>query len=470
MFNRILAYLFYPLFLPLNILLRFALYKAKKQAESLSNDIEEVAMVNSELGQIPVTVKTTKATELDFIKYRSTTYLAPMTWGVAEEFTAMVSKSNKPQPINEEILVRIFTETAGANKTKWDEKRQSYVVDFSCFSAGVWDGYYQDVLEFEFNTERSHYAIIDRQSNRYTPNHSNWHSCLLHVICAYSIFVPAAAHNWIHFAFPDTIATAVYHKLPKDTVLYHLLAPHARFTNRINQQALWVQKSTDNYPDLRHKLIPWLCFPFYGEHFRNGVLYNTAQKYQSLNTHFMMPQNLDTSIPYFAYLKAYFEVINKFINKINTYIEKESYEILANYVDSYLPGFKEFDKTQILSVFIWQVGIWHLTDHLTYFPYAKEYGFTEIRKPITEPFSLSEVSSYDRYCFRSFLNVFVMFNPNPKLNQSLLNIDAYNFPKDSELYAAAVSFRDDLLEIDRQLKAKNLQFVPIEKHIQSVCF
>ncbi|MDJ0901114.1 MAG: hypothetical protein QNJ55_20120 [Xenococcus sp. MO_188.B8] len=471
MFNRILAYLFYPLFLPLKAVLHFCLYKTAKDAHDfLTNDIEEVENVNSEIGQVPVTVRTSKDTELDFIKYRSPTYIKPMTWGVAQELAAMFLKVNKPQPINEEILVRIFTETAAATRTQWDEKRQSYVVDFSCFRAGVWDGYYQDVLEFEFNKEHAHYAIIDRQGNHYTPDHPNWYSCLLHVICSYAIFVPAACHNWIHFAFPDTIATAVNHKLSKDSFLYHLLAPHCRFTNRINHQALWIQRSTDNYPDLRHKLIPWMPYPFYGENFRNGVLYNTAQKYQDIRDHFGIPDQLDTAIPYFAYLKAYFDVINKFIQSITPYIENDVYAILANYMESFFPRFKEIDKTQVLSVFIWQVGIWHLTDHLTYFPYAKEYGFTEIRKPITEPFSLSEVSSYDRYCFRSFLNVFVMFNPNPKLNQSLLNIDAYNFPKDSELYAAAVSFRDNLLEIDRQLKAKNLQFVPIEKHIQSVCF
>ena len=470
MLTKILAYLFYPLFLPLNILLRFALYKAKKQAESLSNEIEEVAMVNSELGQIPVTVKTTKATELDFLEYRSPTYIAPMSWGVAEEFAAMVLKSNQPQPITEDILVRIFTETAGATRTQWDEKRQSYVVDFSCFRAGVWDGYYQDVLEFEFNKEHAHYAIIDRQGNRYTPDNRNWNSCLFHVICSYAISIPGGAHNWVHFAFPDAIATAVYQKLPKNSFLYHLLAPHTRFTNRINHQALWIQKSTDNYPDLRHKLIPWITFPMYGENFRNGIFYNTAEKYKDLHEHCLMPHKLDTSLPYFVYLKAYFEVIEKFVKQVIPYIENDAYDILANYVESFLPGFKELDKTQILSVFIWQVGIWHLTDHLTYFPYAKKYGFTEIRKSITKPFSLADVSSYNRYCFRSFLNVFVMFNPNPQLNQSLLNIDAYNFPKDSELYAAAVSFRDNLLETDRQLKAKNLQFVPIEKHIQSICF
>jgi len=56
------------------------------------------------------------------------------------------------------------------------------------------------------------------------------------------------------------------------------------------------------------------------------------------------------------------------------------------------------------------------------------------------------------------------------LTQSLLNISAYNFSKDSLAYNYAVTFHDDLLECDHQLKTQNLQLVPIKKQIQSVCF
>jgi hypothetical protein len=429
-----------------------------------------VAMVDSETGQVPVSVKTTRETELDFIKHRSPTYLSPMTWGAAHELAAMVLKSNRPQPITEDILVRSFTETGGVHLTRWDKSRQAYVVDFSSFQVQFWEGYYQDILEFEFNIEHSHYAITDRSGNRYTPEHPNWNSCLFHLICSYTTCLALASHGWVHFAFPDTMATAICQKLPNDTVLYRLLAPHARFTNRINYQALWIQPSTDNYPDLHHKLIPWLCFPTYGEQLRNSAMYNSIQKYKSLDDHCSMPDHLDTSIPYFVYLKAYFKVINTFIKKVNPYIENDTYAILADYLESFFPEFKELDKTQVLSMFIWQVGIWHLTDHLTYFTYAQKYGFTEMRKPITEIFSLADFSSYNRYFVRNFLNAFAMFNPNPNLDQSLLNIDAYGFLPDSEPYTAAVAVRDDLLEIDRQLKAKGLAFVPVEKHIQSVCF
>jgi hypothetical protein len=467
MLNRILGYLFYPLISPLYLLLRIALYKAAKKAEYLSNE-EEVAMVKYEAGEVPVTVRTTRETELDFIKYRSPSYIAPMTWGVAHELAAMLLKSNRPQPITEDILVRIFTETAGANRTHWDKNRQCYVVDFSCFRTGVWDGYYQDVLEFEFNVERCHYAVIDRAGNRYTPESANWNSCLLHVICAYTLFIPLAAHNWIHFALPDSISTAVYKKLPKNTFLYHLLAPHTRFTNRINHQAVWVQKSADNYPDLRHKLVPWKSFPKDGKKFREDILYNTGKKYENFIEHFSMPYHLDTSIPYFAYLKAYFDVIESFIKKLTPYIEDDTYAIIADYLESFFVGFKELDKTQVLSVFIWQVGVWHLTDHSTYVPYAREYGFTEIRKPITETISLKDISGYNRYRFCNFLNIFGRFNPNPKLDQSLLNIDAYGFSIDSQPYAIAKAFRNDLLELDRRLKDDGNAFVSVEQHIQSI--
>ena len=471
MFTKILAFLIYPLFLPLKFVLNFLIYKTTKNAqEFMTNEIEEIEMVNSEVGEVPVTVRTRKDTEIDFLQYRSPTYIHPMTWGVAQELASMLLRANKPEPITTKILVKIFTETAGATKTKWNKNRQCYVVDFSCFRCNLWDSYYQEVLEFEFNPKTSHYAVIDRQGNRYTPEHFNWNSCLLHMISSYAIFVPAGSHNWVHFAFPDTMATLVNQKLPKNSFLYHLLVPHCRFTNRINYQALWIQKSTDNQQNLLYKLIPWKAFPFYAETFRSGILYNTTQKYQDIKSHFIMPEHLDKSIPYFIYLRAYFDVINNFVKRVSPYIENDAYNILTNYMEHFFTGFKELDKIQVLSVFIFQVGIWHLTDHLTYFPYAKKYGFTEIRKPITEPISLGDVSLYDRYRFRNFLNIFVNFNPHPKLDQSLLNIDAYGFDKNSSAYADAISFRNDLLETDKRLKTKNMAFFPIERQIQSVCF
>ena len=40
------------------------------------------------------------------------------------------------------------------------------------------------------------------------------------------------------------------------------IAPHVRFTNRINYQALWIQRSSDNAPTFKKKLVPWLSVPF----------------------------------------------------------------------------------------------------------------------------------------------------------------------------------------------------------------
>ena len=91
-------------------------------------------------------------------------------------------------------------------------------------------------------------------------------------------------------------------------------------TNRINYQALWIQKSTDNQQNLLYKLIPWKPFPFYAETFRSGILYNTTQKYQDIKSHFIMPEHLDQSIPYFIYLRAYFDVINNFVKQVTPYI------------------------------------------------------------------------------------------------------------------------------------------------------
>lgn len=470
MLNQIVTYLLYPLVLPLNILLKLAIYKARKDSASLGNGEEVVKVVQSDFGQTPLTVKVPREAELDFIDHRSITYVGPSSWGVARQLADLLLQSNKPEPIDEHILVRMFTETSGSQITYWDEKRQCYVADFSCYLAGVWEGYYQDVLEFEFDVKRAHYAIIDREGNRYTPDDPNWNSCLLHIALIYTIVIPLAAHSWMHFGFPDGIADMVNHKLPRNTFLYQLLAPHCRFTNRINYQALWVNKSTKNYPDLRHSLVPWLCMPTDVENVRKSALYNITKHYKEINQHFSLPEDLDGSIPYYFYLKSYFPAIENFLKKISHYIEEDAYNMLADYMETYYPGFKQIDKVRVLSVFIWHVGIWHLLDHQSYVPYVRKYGFTVLRKPITDSFSAKEISSYNRYRVNNFLNVFARFNPNPNLDQRLLNIESYGFTENSEPHAAAVAFREDLIETDRRLKEKGMAFLPVEEHIQSICF
>jgi hypothetical protein len=68
------------------------------------------------------------------------------------------------------------------------------------------------------------------------------------------------------------------------------------------------------------------------------------------------------------------------------------------------------------------------------------------------------------------MKTFVTFNPNPDLDQSLLNIEAYGFAPASGAGKAAIDFKQDLLALDASLAAEGRALVPVARMVQSVCF
>lgn len=471
MLYQITVTLLKGLALPFKLLLNRTLSKAIIRAKATTNSKKIIQQVDTAHGRkIAMTLEVPRELELDFLNYRSETYLPPMTAGVAEELALMLHKKNQPKVANIEILMQMFLSSSGALMTRWNSNDDCYVTSFEVMKAPLWKGHVFDITEFKFSPNRDFYCAIDKLGNRYDSQHANWQSIVNHLVYQYTIAIPMASHNWVHFAYPDSFAAAVFRKLSRDSILYKLLYPHTRFTNRINYQAVYTQLSTDNTPSLKNRLTPWKCFPIYGEDFRQGILENTSNHYFDMKHHFGFPESMDTRIPYFNYLKRYYLVIEKFVSQIAPHVDQSDYQIVATYMEERLPGFKQSDLVKSLSVLIWQVSVLHTVEHMSYYKLAMEYGFTDLQTPLPNPFSLSEVPRYNRFKLRSFLKVFGRFNGNNILDQRLGNYKSYQFEQGSTLESAARQFSEELTTLNNELNQEGNNILSLDEIVQSVCF
>ncbi len=456
---------------PLGIVLNKALKKAYDQSQLMEKQSKMVAAVADKSGrEAAFSVQVNQEQEQDFLAFRSETYVKPMTQGVAKELAALLLRANAPKAADLEVLKKMFFASAGALITSWNEAEQCFVSDFSALRPSFFEGYYKEIAFFKANPDRNFYQIIDHAGRIYAPGDELWETAVHHLVALYTIAIPMGSHNWVHFCYPEVMGEAVFQKLNRNSILYRMLAPHVRFTNRINYQAVWVQKSTNNTPRLADKMVPWKCFPLYGEDFRDGVIGNTHLHYAELEAHFEYPQTMDQRLPYFRYLKGYYDIIEEFCRNMWPHIEAAEWENLVAAIEEHLPGFGKIDPVKALAVLIWQVSILHGVEHHSYFDLAERYGFTEVKKPIHERFTLKDVSLYNRYRLRCFLNVFVIFNPNEKLDQKLTAIDAYGFAKHTLLERIAQKFARDLRAHDYALQQKGEAIVKLDKIVQSVCY
>lgn len=451
----------------LNVLWRNLLMRQIVAAEAAAHSVD----VRDNLARllappVPVSYIANREQELDFVRWRSPTYVDPMSNGVVDETVAALTGRNKPEAFDASTLARMALGCAAAYLLR--KEGDVYVLDLAALSLFPYRPL--TISQFRFNLERKEYAIIDIGGRMHKPEDPSWDTALAHAMCWTTIANPSGAHNWVHFALPDTAASVYDRMTLKDTTLWRLLAPHLRFTNRINYQALWIQRSSNNAPTLRKAIVPWLSMPFYPDQFRGGILRNTQRHYGNLPRHFNLPAELDPDVPYFRFLNAYYEVVERFVTALEPELEQNAWDEFARGVDAEMPGFSRIPRAKALAVLIWQVGVVHICDHLTYFEFGMRYGFMRVPLSLNTPFTQKDVGRWDRWKTRNFMKTFVTFNANPDLDQSLLNIDAYGFAPDSAAARASIQFKQELLALDAKLSAEGRALVPVSRMVQSVCF
>ncbi len=308
----------------------------------------------------------------------------------------------------------------------------------------------------------------------YTPaDGSLWDLAKLHLQASSAFVMPGRFHGNIHFGLP-CVAAASLQVLSHDDALYQLLAPHLRFTLRINNEALRVQRAQD-----RSK--PYAPFPVSGDEFVNSIAGDVQE--QLLNPGFRCPpwslRNAD--LAFNQHGQAYYDVVYAFITRVYPKLNASSLRTYKQQVALFIPGFAEADDIHALATLIWQVSFLHSADHyaMEHIMQGDQYVFFSMHLP-TPSQSLIKAETpraqlvqmacdaEDKYRSSVFCRTFVAGHKHPLWANTMDNI-RYRF-QDDALKQAAKDFQQQLLVTEQQLQRQGIHICPLAHTFQSICW
>lgn len=299
-----------------------------------------------------------------------------------------------------------------------------------------------------------------------------WVLAKLHAQAAISFILPGRFHGNIHFGLPCT-AAAVLQTLPAESVLYQLLAPHLRFTLRINNEALRVQRAQD-----RSK--PYAPFPMSGESFVQSIAVDVKE--HVVDTAFRAPHwSMQGELPFQRFGQAYYEPIHAFVAQV---LEQEDPAVVRAYqqvVAQSVPGFDHVPAADAIATLIWQVSILHSADHHAMSVQMGEAGksFMAMRLPVPANSQIKAETRADdvvrmacsadaRYRAKVFEHTFVIGHKHPLWSNTMDQI-SYRFQHTS-LQQLAHDFRQQLMDTEARLESQGLNICPLRHTFQSICW
>lgn len=317
-------------------------------------------------------------------------------------------------------------------------------------------------------------SIRFSDSEVYSPKDGSlWVLSKLHVQAAAAFLLPGRFHGNIHFGLP-CVAAASLTSLSKSDVLYQLLEPHVRFTLRINNEALRVQRAQD-----RSK--PYAPFPVTGEEFVRSIAGDVKQELMEPGLR-CPPWSLQgEALPFVQYGQAYYSVILNFVNTVAEKITNDERQRWQHFMRGYIPGFEKQNINEALATIIWQVSILHSADHyaMDHVMQADKYLFSKMRinspseSGITKDTPVDQVvkmacDAEDRFRLNVFGGTFMRGHKHPLWSNTMDNI-RYRF-SDEELKSKAKEFQNKLIGTEQNLKAKKINICPLESVFQSICW
>jgi len=203
-----------------------------------------------------------------------------------------------------------------------------------------------------------------------------------------------------------------------------------------------------------------------------GVIENTAKAYEDMVKFCEMCPSFDPSVPYFFFLRSYYDTIKKFVTAVVPNITATEFEWLtATLKADYHIDVSKVDHVKLLTSYIWQVGVVHITDHMSYAVQSLEYCFNQASDDIYDTFHSTDVDVWDRWRTRNEFNMFFGYHPNPLLTNHMEHVENYKFKGFNEACeAAAQQFKADLIDTDAKLREVQCQIYPLYGMPQSVCF
>jgi len=298
------------------------------------------------------------------------------------------------------------------------------------------------------------------------------------------------AHTWQHFVFPDA-AGAAQQRLPRTGILYKLLAPHLRFTIRINQVRDH-GSAIENQDDWFHYLLVYILLPMTSEEFLvhnsvktnsyyfpddrqnwEGKRANELVDFQNMLSQFRLPAFDGVTAAKDAYhymIFAYYRVIRDFVAKVWPDVDAQDWALWKSYLVPVMKIVDTADPIDVLATLIWTTSVVHSADHAS-LGEGRAYWISYTQKDWDPADAEDPRRVFARwgYCrTQSFFDVYGTRWTNPILPLYLSRID-HDFDQNN-LMEADEQLRQALAKTDKDLHAAGCAVVPLESLLTCLCF
>lgn len=432
---------------------------------------------------VPGVVDIRPQEEVDFLTWRSPLYVAPMTAGIADQFARLITGGQRVAVATDAEVINLILSTplshsllreerAGGEWYTLDQSRQSRIQTFP--------GSAYEINRVGFPVDRARRSeieieMLDGQVHR--PGDSTWELAKLYFQNAWSHAGVGNYHTWVHFGLPDAAAGTFENNVPAGSVLRQLMAPHLRFTMRIDHQALRIGKFSSNvHRSLKCRLNPWLSMPMTRDQFVGFAAEQVIDYYFHDEAEpSVIPRRFDLDKPFDRFLSAYFEKTREFVRRVAPFVEKDHYESWMTDLARFIPDVARATMEENLAHLIWQVSILHSSDHYGFSAVADlgiprlrhRFASQEAQAAKDDPAGL--VSPVDLYRWRNAVAIFAShLDLHPKFDNRTMHT-SYGFEQ-PELVDAARAYRDGLREVDTEMIRLDNRICPLNVMLQSVCF
>jgi hypothetical protein len=314
---------------------------------------------------------------------------------------------------------------------------------------------------------------IDKTDSMFEPTDGDhWELAKYFVLQGGAICATLVVHPLLHFPM-DSINAITKTALPKDHILFRILYPHLRFT-------LYLENAVLTFKSSLLQMKWWMPYaPYPGPY--DGIRELLVEGFKGMDENASYPEYKYTGKPqkihshYGTLLEKYFEVIHKYIIEMMTYMkDDEEFYLLKwfDYVSGSVPGFpngaqvkndKEL-RDRTIAFYLYDITVSHSIDHYS-------YGNMDLRKIPqrlrAEPPKTGTTFKLDRSKLTKFWDYgkYRMANKlffAPTTVTSLIKT-RYDFgARSSKLDPITREFKVELRELDKELKEKGMQYIPLD--------
>ncbi|MBY0517589.1 MAG: hypothetical protein K2P81_11805 [Bacteriovoracaceae bacterium] len=360
------------------------------------------------------------------------------------------------------------------------ELKGKFLIDLEAIKCvHTFKGLYVSGTKVLLNPQSSHYIAeaiwVDETKSLIRPPDAGWELAKYFVLQGAAIASTLVVHPLIHFPL-DSVNAVTKTALPKNHPLFKLFEPHLRFTLPLENAVLNFKSSL-----LQSKWwMPYAPYPGFANGLRDllvegfkgikGNLSYPAYKFP------LSPQKVYSS--YGDFQDAYWPVFLNFATEMLKDVKRDDHLVKnwAQHLSHMLPGFPNAHEIsqsntleQVAASYLWQVSVGHTVDHY-------DYGHMDVRKV---PLRLRQAppSKNDEVKNRKKLVTFwdtgkyrmaqILFFRNSTVTKL---IDCQYRFEESSKRAAIQNFKEGLKRVDREVKAQNICFIPLEEIAASIQF